>query len=792
MGLVTGGGAYEDEVETSIEATPNKGFVFVSWNDGNTDNPRSIIVSKDEEYTAFFEPEKTNNMFSISVKPNDDKMGEVFGGGEYAAGTEVEIGATPKDGFLFIRWNDDSDDNPYRIVVSKDAEYIAYFEAPSLKNEKCTITVSENDPAMGTASGGGVYDKGTEVTINAKANKGCIFDKWNDEDNANPRQVTVEKDALYIAIFKKEGPEPMDPKFIISVKPNDVSMGATSGGGEYAPETKIKISATANDGFVFEHWGDGNKDNPRVIAVKEAADYIAYFRKKQYKVTVVSDDNNMGSVTGGGSFDVGSKAEIKAIPKEGFCFVSWDDDNKDNPRTITVNSDVSFTAKFGKDVMFQYSEQERLDKESLIKRNRLNQVISSISTPIIESQVINPTIFHSITIPDEIDRIRMEGAALREKENHWLSDKLLWVSGVDRDLLRKSPGQHSWYIALSLVMIGVACVAALSLGYALSRLLQLDWYVILPVCIFWFGFILSIDRMFTTGTHGKNTIQRLFVNGGWLRLILSFVIGVVIATPMEMWIFEDDIQIRIDEKQGEKYLGNDQKIIKHFEAIYSRKIKADSTNYKNASDAYAIALNTESAAKKTAQNKADAKVIKPDENGNMVETVDWNSRNTSAKAAKEASEDVSEKKTKMDTAYSIYQNTLKDLETHTEDSIRNFHNSISNETSNQKNSFGRNLQILNEMKYGEKDRESAPIWIAILFIVIDMLPILFKCFMKNGPYENWKEIETELKKTHNSEEIKNLNNSLKDLEVNAYKDVYTSAINRWKNMVMDALGNPSD
>jgi hypothetical protein len=54
MGSVTGGGKYDVNTEISLVATPNSGYVFVQWNDGNTDNPRKVVVTQDATYTATF------------------------------------------------------------------------------------------------------------------------------------------------------------------------------------------------------------------------------------------------------------------------------------------------------------------------------------------------------------------------------------------------------------------------------------------------------------------------------------------------------------------------------------------------------------------------------------------------------------------------------------------------------------------------------------------------------------------------------------------------------------------
>ena len=38
----------------TLTATANEGFAFLSWNDGNTDNPRIVSLSSDTAFTAYF------------------------------------------------------------------------------------------------------------------------------------------------------------------------------------------------------------------------------------------------------------------------------------------------------------------------------------------------------------------------------------------------------------------------------------------------------------------------------------------------------------------------------------------------------------------------------------------------------------------------------------------------------------------------------------------------------------------------------------------------------------------
>ena len=53
--MVFGSGTYGYGDTVMIRATAAQGFRFASWNDGNHDNPRMIVVRGDATYYAYFE-----------------------------------------------------------------------------------------------------------------------------------------------------------------------------------------------------------------------------------------------------------------------------------------------------------------------------------------------------------------------------------------------------------------------------------------------------------------------------------------------------------------------------------------------------------------------------------------------------------------------------------------------------------------------------------------------------------------------------------------------------------------
>ena len=140
-------------------------------------------------------------------------------------------------------------------------------------------------------------------------------------------------------------------KFNVTVVSLDDAMGTVTGSGQYPVGSEIVITATANEGYSFQKWHDGNTDNPRTITVTADITYTAIFAAsydpgQYFYVTVVSNDETRGSVKGAGNYPAGAKINIMATPNTGSYFQQWNDGNTDNPRTITVTGDATYTAIF--------------------------------------------------------------------------------------------------------------------------------------------------------------------------------------------------------------------------------------------------------------------------------------------------------------------------------------------------------------------------------------------------------------------------------------------------------------
>ena len=327
------GGTYIEGSSVQLTATANTGYNFTQWSDGVTTNTRTVTVNADASYEAQFALQQ----FTVTTNVTPAEGGSVTGGGSYNYGSTATLVATPNAGYEFVEWNDHNTNSTRVVTVTEDVTYTATFQLQSH-----AVTVNVDDPSHGTVSGGGSYIHGTEATVQAYPAEDYHFLRWNDGTPTNPYTFTVTEPKSLIAYFE------MDEitYYTVTVNSANPAMGTVSGTGSVREGRTTQISATANTGYHFTQWQDGNTDNPRTITVNGNVTYTASFAPNTYTITALSADNAMGTVEGGGQYDYATTATLTANPITGYRFVEWDDHNTQNPREVSVIGDATYTASF--------------------------------------------------------------------------------------------------------------------------------------------------------------------------------------------------------------------------------------------------------------------------------------------------------------------------------------------------------------------------------------------------------------------------------------------------------------
>ena len=183
--------------------------------------------------------------------------------------------------------------------------------------------------------------QGQKINVSAiPENEHRHFVRWSDGNTDNPRLVTVTKDTTFTAEFAD------DP--ILTLVSSDNSRGYVYGGGQFKPNSSCEISATAQYGYHFTKWNDGNTDNPRTVQVTEDITYTAEFAPNQYTISTEVNDAERGSVSGGTTADYLSEVTLTVTANYGYHFARWTDWNTYNPRTVQVKGDATYSAVFEK------------------------------------------------------------------------------------------------------------------------------------------------------------------------------------------------------------------------------------------------------------------------------------------------------------------------------------------------------------------------------------------------------------------------------------------------------------
>ncbi|MBO5975281.1 MAG: hypothetical protein J6P95_06160, partial [Paludibacteraceae bacterium] len=131
----------------------------------------------------------------------------------------------------------------------------------------------------------------------------------------------------------------------LTLKPNNSDYGTVTGSGYYDVGAEVTITATPKENYYFTGWNDcDSKELIRTVQVKSDTTITANFAKKPY---LTANSSNYGTVTGSGYYEPNTEVTITAIPNYDYIeFVQWSDGNTENPRTVTVTSDVTYTATF--------------------------------------------------------------------------------------------------------------------------------------------------------------------------------------------------------------------------------------------------------------------------------------------------------------------------------------------------------------------------------------------------------------------------------------------------------------
>ncbi len=356
-------------------------FVFDRWEDGDTNNPRHVVVNGDKTYKALMAKEyRVEVVTDISVA--------IEGSGWYRKGVSVSLKAPVVEGYEFLHWEVNGEicsdqremslpcDSPRSVLARyREKDPTLSVTAEPLK----TIEVSVDGESLRTpASLIREFNSQVVVSVPSVIEKNSseifsgfdtryAFDQWEGvSGSGNPLEFRIRNDTALVAVYSTEHK--------VEVVTNPEGLVEIAGSGWKEKGTVLSLSASDLSGYNFSYWeiNGQSKGSSKTIEVKVDGPkkVVAVYTEKppsEHTLTVNTSPVTGLNVKVSGqtyqspktmSFEEGSNVSIEAIsPQERntsshvsgndtrYSFLKWNDGNTSKTRTVTITEDIGYTAE---------------------------------------------------------------------------------------------------------------------------------------------------------------------------------------------------------------------------------------------------------------------------------------------------------------------------------------------------------------------------------------------------------------------------------------------------------------
>ncbi len=336
-------------------ATINNGVANITFTAPGTTGTATLTVFGYNKITYIATIQITNGgtqTYNINVSANPNNGGQIAGGGSYEQGQQCTVSATANAGYTFVNWTENgtavSTQANYTFTVTGNRTLVANFQA---QPQNYTVSVSANPTNGGTVTGGGSYQQGQSCTVSAAANPGFTFTNWTENGNVVSTQAnytfTVNSNRTLVANFQTQ-------TYTITTSANPNNGGTVTGGGSYQQGQSCTVHATANTGYTFTNWTEnGNVVSTNAnysFTVNSNRTLVANFQIQSFTINVNANPAEGGTITGGGTYNLGETCTVTATAAEGYNFVNWTQGffsvSTEASYSFTVTGNTTLTANF--------------------------------------------------------------------------------------------------------------------------------------------------------------------------------------------------------------------------------------------------------------------------------------------------------------------------------------------------------------------------------------------------------------------------------------------------------------
>ncbi|SFE43503.1 DUF4407 domain-containing protein [Flavobacterium xueshanense] len=160
-----------------------------------------------------------------------------------------------------------------------------------------------------------------------------------------------------------------------------------------------------------------------------------------------------------------------------------------------------------------------------------------------------------------------------------LKQFFILCSGADKDLLEGcSEGEQTKYVGIGATVFFTAVMAFLASSYALFTVFD-SIYPAIAFGIVWSLLIFNLDRFIVSTIRKRDKVGSEFLQAT-PRIILAVIIAIVISKPLEIKIFEKEINTVLLKEKNVMALNNKKEVANYFKSDLDKN-KAEITNLKS-------------------------------------------------------------------------------------------------------------------------------------------------------------------------------------------------------------------
>jgi len=389
---------------------------------------------------------------------------------------------------------------------------------------------------------------------------------------------------------------------------------------------------------------------------------------------------------------------------------------------------------------------------------------------------------------------------LKKKANgyNWFENMLWWCSGADIDLLTEEgqcpPSDRAKYFGMGGVVLATGILATISSAYAFYTIFSpkgdavkstseglinfgegvhtLSAVFSVMFGLFWGFMIFNLDR-FIVSSGGKGDMKEGFTFWGkgsdlyqsWPRFLMAIILGIIISKPLEIRIMQTEIDAELSTKQ-EIYETEQNK-------LSDKLIDAEITTLKSYVTPLQKTISDNQAyiEKRRLEIKEQRKNLELEAEGKTASGIAGR-----GPAWKDKKENLDKMEIELEQLAVKYSDNEQDLKK----SIQKYEKQIAEKESGREERHKKNKEkaaqmdgLVERIKIADEKYKFISVFLSLMFIIIEITPLLFKMMMTKTPYDYLSENKNRLILANNGIAFLNQphrDDSGKEVEIVSYEN----------------------